>query len=193
MCSRNTDKFYLVNLAYLWSFCSLGEFFYKISCKTFGVFNKTHYLCYVFKKHRQQTGKNKTIMKAIYAKDIKAMVKKFNLTEDESEYLNDIAEAINKERTEICEEIQMTLLYGSWAQARNNAIRALLVYFGAKTQKENDLRMKLDRTTWEIAKVLKCGSYQVMQWLKGIAIHKDRFGKFVECSDTFGLNYLEIA
>lgn len=132
-------------------------------------------------------------MKAIYAKDIKAMVKKFNLTEDESEYLNDIAEAINKERTKICEEIQMTLLYGSWAQARDNAIRALLVYFGAKAQKENDLRMALDKTTWEIAKVLKCGSYQVMQWLKGIAIHKDRFGKFVECSDTFGLNYLEIA
>lgn len=132
-------------------------------------------------------------MKAIYAKDIKAMVKKFNLTEDESEYLNDIAEIINKERTEICEEIQMTLLYGSWAQARDNAIRALLVYFGAKAQKENDLRMALDKTTWEIAKVLKCGSYQVMQWLKGIAIHKDRFGKFVECSDTFGLNYLEIA
>lgn len=132
-------------------------------------------------------------MKAIYAKDIKAMVKKFNLTEDESEYLNDIAEAINKERTEICEEIQMTLLYGSWAQARDNAIRALLVYFGAKAQKENDLRMALDKRTWEIAKVLKCGSYQVMQWLKGIAIHKDRFGKFVECSDTFGLNYLEIA
>ena len=132
-------------------------------------------------------------MKAIYAKDIKAMVKKFNLTDDESEYLNDIAEAINKERTEICEEIQMTLLHGSWAQARDNAIRALLVYFGAKAQKENDLRMALDKTTWEIAKVLKCGSYQVMQWLKGIAIHKDRFGKFVECSDTFGLNYLEIA
>ena len=96
-------------------------------------------------------------MKAIYAKDIKAMVKKFNLTEDESEYLNDIAEAINKERTEICEEIQMTLLYGSWAQARDNAIRALLVYFGAKAQKENDLPMKLDRTTWEIAKAAMVG------------------------------------
>lgn len=34
MCSSNTDKFYLVNLAYLWSFCSLSKFFYKISCKT---------------------------------------------------------------------------------------------------------------------------------------------------------------
>lgn len=132
-------------------------------------------------------------MKAIYAKDIKAMVKKFNLTEDESEYLNDIAEAINKERTEICDDIQRVLLYGSMIDEKRSAIRALLVYFGAKAQKENDLRMALDKTTWEIAKVLKCGSYQVMQWLKGIAIHKDRFGKFVECSDTFGLNYLEIA
>lgn len=132
-------------------------------------------------------------MKAIYAKDIKAMVKKFNLTEDESEYLNDIAEAINKERTKICEEIQMTLLYGSWAKAKRNAICALLVYFGAKLQRENDLHNALDKTARKIAEVLKCGSYQVLQWLKGIATHNDRFGKFVECSDTFGLNYLEIA
>lgn len=132
-------------------------------------------------------------MKAIYAKDIKAMVKQFDLNEAESDYLNDIAEAINKERTEICDDIQRVLLYGSMIDEKRNAIRALLVYFGAKAQKENDLRMKLDKTTWAIAKVLKCGSYQVMQWLKGIAINKDRFGKFVECSDTFGLNYLEIA
>lgn len=40
-------------------------------------------------------------MKAIYAKDIKAMVKQFDLNEAESDYLNDIAEAINKERTDI--------------------------------------------------------------------------------------------
>ena len=132
-------------------------------------------------------------MKAIYAKDIKAMVKQFDLNEAESGYLNDIAEAINKERTDLCEDIQMTLLYGSYSKSKRNAIRALLVYFGAKAQKENELYRKLDRTCWEIAKVLKCGSYQVMQWIKGIACTKDRFGKFVECSDTFGLNYLEIA
>ena len=30
MCSINTDKFYLVNLAYLWSFCSLGETIYGV-------------------------------------------------------------------------------------------------------------------------------------------------------------------
>lgn len=125
-------------------------------------------------------------MKAIYAKDIKAMVKQFDLNEAESDYLNDIAEAINKERTDLCEDIQMTLLYGSYSKSKRNAIRALLVYFGAKAQKENELYRKLDKTCWEIAK-------QVMQWIKGIACTKDRFGKFVECSDTFGLNYLEIA
>ena len=131
-------------------------------------------------------------MKAIYAKDIKAMVKQFDLNEAESDYLNDIAEAINKERTDLCEDIQMTLLYGSYSKSKRNAIRALLVYFGAKAQKENDLYGRLDKTCWEIANLLKCGSYEVMQWIKGIALTKDRFGKFVECSDTCGLNYLEI-
>lgn len=91
-------------------------------------------------------------MKAIYAKDIKAMVKQFDLNEAESDYLNDIAEAINKERTDLCEDIQMTLLYGSYSKSKRNAIRALLVYFGAKAQKENELYRKLDRTCWEIAK-----------------------------------------
>lgn len=52
MCLNNTYKFHLVNLAIFGVKCSLGEFFYKISCKTFGVLNKTHYLCNVFKKHR---------------------------------------------------------------------------------------------------------------------------------------------
>ena len=131
-------------------------------------------------------------MKAIKAKDIKAMVKKFDLNEAESDSLNYIAEAINKERTDLCEDMQMTLLYGSYSKSKINAIRALLVYFGAKAQKDKELYMKLDRTCWEIAKVLKCGSYQVMQWVKSIACTKDCFGKFVECSDNFGLNYLEI-
>ena len=117
------------------------------------------------------TSKNKTIMKAIYAKDIKAMVKKFNLTDDESEYLNDIAEAINKERTEICEDIQSVLLYGSMIDEKRSVIRALLVYFGAKAQKENDLSMKLDKTTWAIAKVLKCELYNVNTSKLGVAQH----------------------
>ncbi len=61
-------------------------------------------------------------MKAIYAKDIKAMVKQFDLNEAESDYLNDIAEAINKERTDLCEDIQMTLLYGSYSKSKRNAL-----------------------------------------------------------------------
>lgn len=131
-------------------------------------------------------------MKAVYINDIKKMTKKFELTENEVEYLTDLATAINKEKSDLCEDIQITLLYGSYSNSKRNAVRALLVYFGAKAQKENELYRKLDKTCWEIAKRLKCGSYQVMQWFKGIACTKDRFGKYVECSDTFGLNYLEI-
>lgn len=131
-------------------------------------------------------------MKAVYINDIKKMTKKFELTENEVEYVTDLATAINKEKSDLCEDIQITLLYGSYSKSKRNAVRALLVYFGAKAQKENELYRKLDRTCWEIAKRLKCGSYQVMQWIKGIACTKDRFGKYVERSDTFGLNYLEI-
>ena len=131
-------------------------------------------------------------MKAVYINDIKKMAKKFELTENEAEYVTDLATDINKEKSDLCEDIQITLLYGSYSKSKRNAVRALLVYFGAKAQKENELYRKLDRTCWEIAKRLKCGSYQVMTWIKGIACTKDRFGKYVECSDTFGLNYLEI-
>ena len=131
-------------------------------------------------------------MKAVYINDIKKMAKKFELTENEVEYLTDLATAINKEKSDLCEDIQITLLYGSYSKSKRNAVRALFVYFGAKAQKENELYRKLDKTCWEIAKRLKCGSYQVMQWIKGIACTKDRFGKYVDCSDTFGLNYLEI-
>ena len=131
-------------------------------------------------------------MKAVYINDIKKMAKKFKITEEKVEYVTDLATAINKEKSDLCEDIQITLLYGSYSKSKRNAVRALLVYFGAKVQKENELYRKLDRTCWEIAKRLKCGSYQVMTWIKGIACTKDRFGKYVECSDTFGLNYLEI-
>ena len=96
--------------------------------------------------------KNK-FMKAIYAKDIKAMVKQFDLNEAESDYLNDIAEAINKERTDLCEDIQMTLLYGSYSKSKRNAIRALLVYFGAKAQKENELYRNLIKP---VGKLQRC-------------------------------------
>lgn len=131
-------------------------------------------------------------MKTICTADIKAMVNKFSLTEDETEYLREISDAVNNEKTSICKDIQETLLYGSWAKARDNAVKALIVYFASKAQKENDLRMAFDKTSWEIASKLKCGSYQVRLWLQGIAIFNDRFGKYVECSDRYGLNYLEV-
>lgn len=132
-------------------------------------------------------------MKSVYARDIKAITKMFNLSEDENWFLKNLSDSINSEKSEICMDIQEVLLYGTNIDDKRNAVKALLVYFGAKAQKENDLRMAFDRTTWKLADMLKCGSYQVKQWFKSIATNKDRFGKFVECSETFGLNYLEIA
>lgn len=133
------------------------------------------------------------IMKLIYAKDIKAITKMFNLSEDENWFLKNLSDSINSEKSEICMDIQEVLLYGTSIDEKANAVKALLVYFGAKAQKENDLRNKFDQTTWKLEKMLKCGSWQMRRWFRTIATNKDRFGKFVECSETFGLNYLEIA
>jgi hypothetical protein len=52
------------------------------------------------------TSKNITIMKAIYAKDIKAMVKKFNLTDDESEKASLYNELWNKANNYALENLQ---------------------------------------------------------------------------------------
>lgn len=130
--------------------------------------------------------------KIIKVADIKTMVEIFNLTEDEQFYLENFAYEVNSERTNLCAALEIVLVYGTSIKEKINAINALLVYVGSKVQKENDLRMKLDETTWKIATLLKCSSYYTTQWLKGIAYNNDRFGKYVECSDRFGLNYLEI-
>ena len=130
--------------------------------------------------------------KTIKVADIKAMARRFQLDEMETVHLVFISEQINEETEPICSDIQNVLLYGSPISEERSAVSALLVYFGSKLQKENDLRRALDRTCLEIGKNLKCGFYQAMQWYKGISMVKDRFCKFVECSDTFGLNYLEI-
>lgn len=127
--------------------------------------------------------------KAIYKKDIKAMIKKFNLDEFEALDVAFIADSINNEKGEICDAIQSPLLYGTSCKTEMSAVSALIVYFGKKVNEDN----KLQETTWKLSKLLKCSSYNLQQWFKGFACNKNRFGQFVECSDTYGLNYLEIA
>ena len=102
-------------------------------------------------------------MKTIYATDIKAMVRKFSLTEDEGWYVNNIAHLVNQENTDTCPSIQETLEHGSWAESRDNAIKAMICYFGAKAQKENDLHNAFDRTSRAVAGKLKCSAYDIRQ------------------------------
>ena len=132
-------------------------------------------------------------MKTIYAKDLKNITKKFNLSEDEQYHLSDLAAQINAERSEICTDLQEVLLYGSRSNDRCNAVSALLLYFGAKLQNDNALRCARDRTCWVLASLLHCGSYQVMLWFRGLARLQDRFGSRLKYFDTFGPNYLEFS
>ena len=120
------------------------------------------------------------------------MVKQFALTEEEAWYLQDLSKCINEESNDICFDLQYVLLGNSILRESLVAVNALIVYFGNKVQAENDTMLKMDDTCRMIAKVLKCDSYQVVRWIKGIAFRNDRFGKFVQCADTFGQNYLEI-
>lgn len=50
-------------------------------------------------------------MKSVYAKDIKAITKMFNLSEDENWFLKNLSDSINSEKSEICMDIQEILLY----------------------------------------------------------------------------------
>lgn len=150
-----------------------------------------NYFSYIFATEIRNKILKHLKMKSIYAKDIKVIVKKFNLNEDEEWYLKDIASDINRSK-KLCIELAEDLKYASSNKDKISAINAILVYFGGKIQKENDLRMQLNETTWKMAELLKCSSYEIGKWLKNISMIKDRFGKYVECSTTYGLNYLEI-
>lgn len=48
-------------------------------------------------------------MKLIYAKDIKAITKMFNLSEDENWFLKNLSDSINSEKSEICMDITRIL------------------------------------------------------------------------------------
>lgn len=127
--------------------------------------------------------------KAIKVQDIRNMVKIFNLSEDEKWELEDMANDINAEKEMLAKNVHADLLYGTKNKSRVAAINAMLIYFGKRIQEK--LGWKLDETTWELEKMLKVGSWQCRQWF--FSMHfEPRFKKFVEVSDTFGLNYLEI-
>ena len=124
----------------------------KILAKTFGIYENYIYLCNIKEREFTTNHLKMRIMKSVYAKDIKAITKIFNLSEDEIWFLKNLSDSINSEKSEICMDIQEVLLYGTSIDEKANAVKALLVYFGAKAQKENDLRNKFDQTTWKLEK-----------------------------------------
>lgn len=127
--------------------------------------------------------------KVIKVQDIRNMVKIFNLSEDEKWELEDMANDINSEKEMFAKNVHADLLYGTKNENREAAIFSMLIYFGKKVQEV--IGMKLSETTWELEKILKVGSWQCRQWFFSVHFYP-RFKKYVEISDTFGLNYLEI-
>lgn len=62
-----------------------------------------------------------------------------------------------------------------------------------KTVYKKDIKAMIKKSTCKLSKLFKCSSYHLQQWFKGFSCNKNRFGKFVDFSDTYGLNYLKIA
>lgn len=127
--------------------------------------------------------------KVIKVQDIRNMVKKFNLNEDEQFELEDMASDINSEKGDIAVDVHATFYFDTRNKAREAAAFALIIYFGKKAQEE--IGTYLNETTWEIGRLLKVGSYQLRRWFFSAHFYP-RFAKYVNISDTFGLNYLEI-
>lgn len=127
-------------------------------------------------------------MKTINKRDIKSMVKKFGLSEEETREVEILSEYINEEEDDSCVAINSPLRSGASYESERVALCALIVYFGKRVNRSNILQ----ETAWKLSRILKCNSYTLGLWIKKISKDDDRFGKFVEYADLSGLKYLKI-
>lgn len=133
--------------------------------------------------------------KVIKKNDIKTITKIFNLNEYQVECLVDFADDINKtdalqEKThemQVAWELQSNLLYGTSNSEKAEVVRALLLYYGKKAQKETG--WKLRETAYALDHLLHIGGWQVMKWFRGMHARGDKRIFFCE---TYGQNHLEI-
>jgi hypothetical protein len=133
-------------------------------------------------------------MKTICKKDIQAMKELYGLTESELQFVKAFSDCVN-----VSKPFNPCQSYFGWALLRfgnlnadaDAAVKAILIYIGAKINKENDGRY--GDTIKEIARKLKCSPTKIGIWIDSIDCDTDRFGKHVHCGTQSGRNVLEIA
>lgn len=133
--------------------------------------------------------------KLVKDQDIKAIIKKYNLSEDEAYELNSICFDIN---TEIDMALYSTSLsfylspYYTFKehQEKYDAIAALLHYFGTKIQKKVGPFFK--ETSQTLAMALNTAPRLIERMLRGMSYNNRRWSHKMYLADRCGLNTLEL-
>lgn len=121
-------------------------------------------------------------MKTICKKDIQAMQKMFGLTESELRYVELFSDSVNAAkrdsgRQSYFEHALLTL--SALIDEADAAVKAILIYTGAKIQKENEgLAGWYKDTSRAMARKLKCNVCSLEDWLVELSCPADPFEKF---------------
>lgn len=133
--------------------------------------------------------------KLVKAQDIKAIIKKYNLSEDEAYELDNICFDINAEKDMAMYSTSLSFYLSPYYtfkehQERYDAIAALLHYFGTKIQKE--VGPFFNETCQTLAMALNTAPRLIERMFRGMFYCNRRWSDKMYLADRFGLNTLEL-
>ena len=133
--------------------------------------------------------------RVVKAQDIKAIIRKYNLSEDEVYELDNICFDINAEKdmAMYCTSLSFYLSpYYTFNEnkERYNAIAALLHYFGTKIQKE--VGPLFEETCQTLAMTLNTDLRLIERMFRGMFLDNIRWSHQIYLADRCGLNTLEL-
>ena len=135
--------------------------------------------------------KTKKMKKLVKAQDIKAIIRKYNLSEDEAYELDNICFDINAEKDMEMYSTSLSFYLSPYYtfkenKERYNAIAALLHYFGTKIQK--DVGPFFNETCQTLAMALNTAP----RLIERMFYDNRRWGNKMYLADRCGLNTLEL-
>lgn len=132
--------------------------------------------------------------KLVKVRDIRNIVKMFNLSEDEEYWLKDITDNINEERNMSRYTTHLTFLMSPACQTltpeRYAAIASMLIYFGIKAQKQ--VGHLFSETCGTLGIELNADPQWIARIFRGMSYNNPRWNKRVYVADRCGLNVLEL-
>ncbi len=139
--------------------------------------------------------KTKKMKKVVKPQDIKAIIRKYYLSEDEAYELDNICFDINAEKDMAMYSTSLSFYLSPYYtfnenKDRYNAIAALLHYFGTKIQKEVGPFFK--ETCQTLAMTLNTAPRLIERMFRGMFLDNIRWSHQMYLADRCGLNTLEL-